>query len=57
MLPPVWIMVLIHFRVGLSLYVIPKWASWELEGPWRLLPPSEGELFLMGSNKPAGTYL
>ena len=51
MLPLVWIMALLYFRVGLSLYVISKWAIRELEGPWRLLPP------WMGSNKPTGTYL
>ena len=43
MLPPVWIMVLLCFRVGLSLYVILKMATWELEGPQRLLPPFKGE--------------
>ena len=41
MLPPTWIMVLPHFRVGVSvsLYVIPKQALRELEAPQRLLPP------------------
>ena len=38
-LPPAWIMVLLHFRVGLSLYVILKHVAWELEGSWRLLLP------------------
>ena len=33
MLPLVWIMVLLHIRVGLHLDVILKWASWELKGP------------------------
>ena len=42
MLPPVWIMVLVHLWVGLSLR-IPQHASWELEGPSRLLPPFKGE--------------
>ena len=40
------IMMLLHFRVGPSLYVIRKWAIWavqELEAPQRLLPPFEGE--------------
>ena len=36
-------MVLLHFRVGQSLYVIPKQALWELEDPQRLLPPFGGE--------------
>ena len=32
MLPPAWIMALmLYFLVGLSLYVIPRWTSWELE--------------------------
>ena len=39
MLPPVQIMVLLHFRV----YVILKGPLQELEGPRRLLPPFEGE--------------
>jgi hypothetical protein len=43
MLPPVRVMVLLHFQVGLSVYVIPKRALQELEGPQRLLPPLEGE--------------
>ena len=45
MLPLVRVMVLLHFQVGLSLYVIPKWALQELEDPQRLLPPFEGEHF------------
>ena len=36
-------MVLLHFQVGLSLYVIPKRALQELEAPQRLLPPFEGK--------------
>ena len=32
-------MLLLHFQVGLSLYVIPKRALQELKGPQRLLPP------------------
>jgi hypothetical protein len=32
-------MVLLHPQEGLALYVIPKQASRELEGPRRLLPP------------------
>ena len=45
MLPPIWIMALIHFRVGVILHVIPKSALWELEAPWQLLPSYEGEHF------------
>lgn len=36
-------MLLLHFRVGSSLDVIPKWALQELQGPQRLLPPLESE--------------
>ena len=44
LLPPVCIMVMmLHLWVGVSLCGIPKWASWELDGPWRLLPPFRGE--------------
>jgi hypothetical protein len=43
MLPPTWIMLLLRFRVGSSLYVIPKRVLQELEGPQRLLPPLESE--------------
>ena len=32
MFPPIWIMVLLHFLVDLSLYVIPKRVSQELAG-------------------------
>ena len=39
MLPPVCIKVLLHLQVGLTLCEIPYWASQELEGPWRLMPP------------------
>ena len=39
MLPPAWIMVLLHFRVCRRVHVIPKQA----EGSWRLLPTSKGE--------------
>ena len=31
LLPPAWIMMLLRFRVGLSLYVIPKHALWDVE--------------------------
>jgi hypothetical protein len=31
-------MVLLHFQVGLNLYVILQRALRESEGPWRLLP-------------------
>ena len=44
MLPPAWTMVLLHFRVGLSLYVdFPEWTSRESEGPWKLQLPFKGE--------------
>jgi hypothetical protein len=36
-------LVLLHFRVGPSLCVILKHALCELESPWRILPPFEGE--------------
>lgn len=42
---PVW-MVLLHFLVGISLDVIPKWALRELQGPQRLLPLFEGHKHL-----------
>ena len=42
-LPPAWTMVLLHFQVGLTLYVNLNWALWELEGPWRILPPLQNE--------------
>lgn len=42
-LPPVWIMVLLHFQVGLSLNVIPKRALQELEALQKLLPPLKDE--------------
>jgi hypothetical protein len=32
-----------HLRVGLTLYIIQKQPSQELEAPRRLLPPSKGE--------------
>lgn len=56
-LRPAWIMVLLHLCVVLALYVIPDWASKELDGPQRLpttyLPPTPW----MGAEKPACTYL
>ena len=42
MLPTAVIVVLLHLRVGLSLSVIPKWASKEREA-LRQLPPFKGE--------------
>ena len=36
-------MMLLHLRVGLTLYVIPKRASQELVGTQKLLPPFKGE--------------
>ena len=51
MLPLVWIMVLIHFQVGLSLYVIPKHALRELEASFRRWTS------WMGADKLVGTYL
>ena len=56
MLPTVWIMVLLHFRVGLSLRIILKRALQELEGPQRLLPLCEGTSW-NGTDKPASIYL
>ena len=43
MLPLVWIMVLLHLWVGLSLFVILIRALQEFEGPQRLLPPFKAE--------------
>ena len=43
MLPSAWIIVLLHLRVGLILYVKPKRPSRELEGLEILPPPSKGE--------------
>jgi hypothetical protein len=37
MLPLAWIIPMLHFGVILTLHVTLKWASWESEGPWRLL--------------------
>ena len=42
-LPPTWIMVLLHFQVGPSVYAIPKPALQELESPRQPLPPFKGE--------------
>ena len=67
MLPPAWIMVLLHFRAGLSLCVIPKRALQEYEGPWRLPPPFEDEhleqartsqaTHISPKNKPLGSQM
>ena len=43
MLPPVWILALLHFRVGSSLYVITKRGVQKLECFQRQLPPFKGE--------------
>ena len=44
MLPSPWIKVLLHFQVGLSLYVIPKWA-------WRSQPaPISSKEKVLGSH-------
>ena len=43
MLPPMWIMALLHFWVCLNLYVILERALRKSEGPQRLLPRVEGE--------------
>ena len=58
-MPPAWIMVLmLYLRVGLSLYGILKWASQELEAPWRLLPPFQSEhLGWVWASWPALIYL
>ena len=50
-------MVLLHFQVGLGLYVILKWALRELEGPQQLLPPFEAKHLQTGVDKLAGSYL
>ena len=42
-LPLVWIMLLLHFQVRLSLYVIPDWGIPRIRGLPRLLRPFEGE--------------
>ena len=57
MLSPAWIMVLLHFWVGLHPYVIMKRAFRELECPKRLLPPFKGEQLWMGVDKWADSYL
>jgi hypothetical protein len=44
-------MVLLHLRVGLNLYVIPKRASQELADTQKLLPPFKGE-YLEGCAMP-----
>ena len=36
-------MMLLHLQVGLTLNIIPKWASQELEAPLRLLPRFKAE--------------
>ena len=43
MLSPVWIMMFLHFWVGLSLHVIPKQELQELKEPQWLLPSFKGE--------------
>ena len=43
MLPPTWIMVLLHFQVGLRICVISKFALQDLESARQLLVPFEGE--------------
>ena len=42
-LPSAWIVVLLHFWVGISVYIIPKCTIRELEAPRQLLAPFEGE--------------
>ena len=41
-------MVLLYFRVRRSLYVNPRQALRDFEGPQRLLPPYEGDIRLLG---------
>lgn len=54
-LPPAWIMVLLHLCVSLALYVIPNWASKELEDPERLLTNYLPPIPWMGAEEPACT--
>ena len=57
MLPPEWNTVLLHFRVGLSLYAIPNRALQELKKPWRSLLPFKRQTPWMSTNNLTGTYL
>lgn len=43
MLPLASTTVLLHFQIGLNLYVISKWILWELEVPWWPLLASKVE--------------
>jgi hypothetical protein len=54
---PTQLMLLLHLRVSLSLYVLLKWASWEWESLQRLLPPFKGEHLEGAWTSPPYTYL
>ena len=43
-------------QVSLILWVVPRWISQELEGPWRRLPLSQRWTPWAGVDKPACTY-
>ena len=57
MLPSVWIVVLLHFPVGLGLYVIPKQEIRESEGPRRLIAFFQRWTPWTDVDNPEGTYL
>ena len=54
-LPPAWIMVLLHFQVGLSL-CIPKWTLQELKGPPKTSASFRRWRPCTDADKPAGSY-
>ena len=56
MLPAVWIMVLLHFQVDLSLYIILKRALQELEGPKDYCLLSKEHLELAQTSQPASIF-
>ena len=43
MLPPAWMIVLLHFWVGLSLFVISETGLMRIRGPPKMTTPFEGE--------------
>ena len=47
MLPPAWIMALLHFQVGLKSYVIPKRASRKIEALQKTTASFEDEHFVL----------
>ena len=51
MLPLLWYMVLLHFQVSQSSYLILKWTSQELDGPWKTLPSFKRCRPWTGTNK------